>query len=60
MRTYVNFQSMIVRISKNRPNFFFKIQFAAGRVDNDQSAGRIKSQVAEEGLRSGLESDNNE
>ena len=54
MRTYVNFQSMIVRISKNRPNFF-KIQFAAGRVDNDQSAGRIKSQVAEEGLRSGLE-----
>ena len=31
MRTYVNFQSMIVRISKNRPLTFFQKNTIRGR-----------------------------
>src|SRR5580700_977079 len=41
--TYVNWQSITVRILDNRRKFFSKPESSVGRIDNDQRGSRIIS-----------------
>jgi|SRR5277367_5208031 len=49
--SYVNLQSITVRILANRRNFFWKNQSLTGRVDKDKSDDRITAQREEDGHR---------